>query len=356
MVAHSIGNGLTDSQGWLIGRIAGAVLSGIRCGIGLTQERLAELTGRTVATIQSWESGRRPMTQMRYAELVKLRRLLLLAGAPEEQLACWDDALIADSIYEDMHADAADQHPFGLTVPNRGLTELLLWPMSGVPPRALRNTPAKLVVPAGVRDDIASTLQDIVARSEHGSLAGSMVSRQVRYLLNDHVPSRAWLATVARRELQRMPDLARWSPSWPAVRSAAIAAAATGDADLLTRFVQEGLSTDDGMDANLNYWAYWVGESPTAWSSDAEMVDPAAPWSGVHLLTSLLDGLDGNVPYRELCAYSLWGLIKRKRELARDPTVRARIARTIETTMATPGKVSDEARRRLEQVAYLVSE
>lgn len=356
LVRHSTGNGLTDGQGWLSGRIAGAVLSGIRASLGLTQERLAELTARTVPTIQSWESGRRPMTQMRYAELLKLRRVLLLAGAPEEQLACWDSALVADSIYDDMPGEVADQHPLGLTVPNRGLTELLLWPMSGVAPRILRDTPAKLLVPTGVRDDIASSLRDVVERSDHSSLVGSMISRQACYLLNDHTPSRDWLANVSSVERQQSTDLSRWSADWPAARSAAIAAAATGDLDPLLRFVEEGLSTDQEMDANLNYWAYWVGESATAWSSDADMLDTTAPWAGVRLLRSLLDGLDTDVPYRELCAHSLWGLLKRKRELTQDLVVRTRIARTIESTISTPGKVSGEARRRLEQVAYLVSE
>jgi transcriptional regulator with XRE-family HTH domain len=349
-------NTLTDSQGWLCGRIAGTALNGIRAHLGLTQERLAQLAGRTVATVQSWESGRRPMTQMRYTELLKLRRVLQLAGAPESLLACWDDALTADSIYEDIHTTVAEHHPFALTVPNRRLTELLLWPMTGVAPRALGKASAKLIVPTGVRDELAALLRNVIEQAGDAAPTGSMIRRQARHLLADHEPSREWVMDLARDEQRNVRDMSTWTPDWPAARSAAVAAATAGEFELLDRFVQEGLSTDEGMAANLNYWAYWVGECGLAWSSDADMTMPNDQWSGKQLLRSLVEGLDANVAYRELCAFSLWGLLRRKRELARDPATRERLLPTIEAVTSSASTVSENARRRLEQVAYLVSD
>jgi DNA-binding transcriptional regulator YiaG len=46
------------------GRISGYVLKVIRESLGQTQERLAERLGVSAATVQGWESGRRPLMAM----------------------------------------------------------------------------------------------------------------------------------------------------------------------------------------------------------------------------------------------------------------------------------------------------
>jgi len=122
--------------------------------------------------------------------------------------------------------------------------------MSGVPPRVLRQTPAKLIVPAGVQDDIAASLRTVVERSERHSLAGSMISRQARYLLTDHAPSSGWLAARTTLEPRKVPDLSAWSPSGQWRVRLQSPPQRAGNLDPLLRFVEGGLSTEAGMDAN----------------------------------------------------------------------------------------------------------
>jgi transcriptional regulator with XRE-family HTH domain len=63
---------LTGSRG-SEGRISGYVLKVIRESLGHTQERLAERLGVSAATIQGWESGRRPLMAMSVGNLMALR-------------------------------------------------------------------------------------------------------------------------------------------------------------------------------------------------------------------------------------------------------------------------------------------
>jgi hypothetical protein len=65
---------------------------------------------------------------------------------------------------------------------------------------------------------------------------------------------------VARRAESRAAGRFDNVPSWVAVRSSAVALAQDGDPEPLQAFVTHGLSSDDQDVANVNYWAYWVGE------------------------------------------------------------------------------------------------
>jgi len=82
------------------------------------------------------------------------------------------------------------------------------------------------------------------------------------------------------------------------------------------RFIDQGLSDDRLISANLNYWAYWAGEYPALWNGDSAMTQASDDlWSGTRLLGTLLRGIV-HAPYRDLCAHSLWALLLHHRQLA----------------------------------------
>ncbi|WP_433868462.1 helix-turn-helix domain-containing protein, partial [Saccharopolyspora sp. CA-218241] len=66
--------GLTGSQSPVAGRVAGAVLAAIRAQAGLTQQGLSEAMQVSLATVQGWESGRRPLLNLPVSRFAKLRR------------------------------------------------------------------------------------------------------------------------------------------------------------------------------------------------------------------------------------------------------------------------------------------
>lgn len=73
------------------------------------------------------------------------------------------------------------------------------------------------------------------------------------------------------------------------------------------------------ISANLNYWAYWVGESSATWNTDSAMTRPAAStWDGTSLLETLLRGIV-HAPYRDLCAHTLWALLLLRRPQLTSP-------------------------------------
>lgn len=345
---------LTGSQGAASGRVGGTVLATIRDRhLGLTQEQLAEHCGVTPNTIQGWESGRRPLTKLTVVKASLLRRTLQRAGVSPALLAVLDNALRADVLLDELAEPDPAAHPFAHTVPDRSLTELLAWPMSGQPPRELNGHAMTLDVGAGVRDSIATNLREAVDRSAHDDNIGPMITRQALFLLASHGPSRDWVERTSHQQLAHTRDLAAWSMRWPMARTTAVAAAVGGDTEPLERFVAEGLSTDEGMAANLSYWAYWVGETRGDWSSDADMLT-ADDWSGRKLLASLCTGLDNAVPYRELCAHTLWALLRQRPALKTDPQLRKRIVEVVDKVTSQTGLVSAHAGRRLEQVSYAV--
>jgi transcriptional regulator with XRE-family HTH domain len=343
--------GLTDGAHEIAGRIAGAVLAAIRSAVGRTQEALAEEMQVGLSTVQAWESGRRPLVKASFQDLQKLTRRLVLDGAPRHLMFLFDQALLADSIYADIAEAEPAMHPLALLVPDRTLTELLAWPFTGTAPRQLAPVKAKLHIPAGVRDDVAAGLRAAADRSLCDE-CGAMLHRQVKFLVADHAPSADWLRTQVAAEVRAQPDLRRWSPQWPVVRSQAVAAAHSGDCDPLRMFIDRGLADGNEIQANLNYWAYWVGEHTVVWTADADMLQSSG-WSGERLLASLIDGVV-HAPYRELCIYTLWALLARRSYLLRRDAAGARTIAAVEVALNTNTMQLDgAARRRLEQVRYL---
>nr|WP_329868461.1 helix-turn-helix domain-containing protein [Streptomyces sp. SP18CS02] len=80
------------------GAVSGFVLRLVRESIPSTQAALAEALGVDVETLQGWESGRRPLANMRAGALLELRRRLPALGGDVALVPWLDAALDADRI------------------------------------------------------------------------------------------------------------------------------------------------------------------------------------------------------------------------------------------------------------------
>lgn len=346
------GTGLTGGQGPVSGRVAGAVLAAIRGNVGLTQQGLAEAMQVSLATVQGWESGRRPLINLTMVRLSKLRRVMQLATVDSTHLAVLNEALHADNILAEIDLTSPTEHPLALTVPNRMLTELLAWPMTGRPPRHLASTRARLDVSPDERDYIATALRTVADTADR-DMSGAMLRRQAQYLVTEHRQSADWIRENRAVDARASRDLREWSPEWAVARSRAISDASNGNPEPLHRFIEQGLSTDTAITANLAYWAYWVGEVPHPWSSDADMLTDTQPWSGELLLGSLLDGLE-RAPYRDLCADALHALMRYRRGL-RTPANRQRVREALDRATAV-NEFTRNSTRKLDQLSYALEE
>lgn len=342
---------LTAGADEIAGRVGGAVLAAVRGTAGITQEELAEKLRVGLSTVQAWESGRRPLVNTSFQDLQRLIRQLRLEGVEARLLNVMEQALLVDSIYADMAVSGdPSQHPLGVLVPDRTVTELLAWPLSGHPPRELGQTKARLHVPTGVRDAVAVSLCATADRDLH-SERGAMMRRQVKFLVADLPAARAWVNDQVAADVRATPDLRSWSPQWAVARSQAVSAAHAGDLDPIRRFVDVGLSEEAAIAANLNYWAYWVGEHAAFWTEDADMIHAPAQWSGELLLLSLLDGIV-EAPYRELCVHALWALLRQRGHLLKQTGAPGRASAAARQALDSTG-LEESSRRRLEQVLYL---
>lgn len=348
--------GLTASQGGVLaGRVGGAVLAVMRAQIPMTQEELAERLRVSLSTVQAWERGRKPLVNAPFARLQTLRRELDAAGATPELLALWDRALHADVVLAALDTPDPERHPLALVVPDRTATELLAWPLSGQLPRQLAKTKADLAVGHGELAVVTAALREVADRAGGDGEQPAMLRRQVKFLLAkaDDPAARQWAADAELSDLRAPGNLRQWTPGWAVARSAAHAAAAAGNLDPMHRFIDRGLTDDQLISANLNYWAYWAGEYPAPWNSDSAMTRPGDDaWSGTRLLGTLLRGIV-HAPYRDLCALSLWALLLRRRHLAASPQRRTQIESAVSQALQAGG-LAPSARQCLEQVNYLV--
>jgi hypothetical protein len=183
------------------------------------------------------------------------------------------------------------RHPLALTVPHRAMTALLAWPLTGQPPRQLATARADL---AAGHAEITAALREAADQAEGDGERAAMLRRQERFLLAqaDDPAARQWAASTQARDLRTPGDLRQWTPRWAAARSAAHVAATAGNLDPLHRFIDQGLSDDRLISANLSYWAYWAGEAPAPWNADSAMTRPAADtWNGTLLLGTLMRGI-----------------------------------------------------------------
>ncbi|MFC8793405.1 helix-turn-helix domain-containing protein [Streptomyces cinereoruber] len=285
--------------------MAGFVLRLARESAALTQARLGEELAVDVDTVQGWESGRRPLANVRAGALLELRRRLPALGAEPGIVAVLEAAMDADRVLAAGLGDVGGQvHPLAGWVHTRETAHLLSWALTGTTPPALagrlprpRRGPAAAspLLPAGQREAFFVHLRETTERA----------TRQGEEAV-------AW----TRAALHRGRDvLARrgFSPHWAGARSTATALARQGDPRPLLDFIDRALADDDTAEAaNLNYWAYWVGALGPAQPDDTFMRDQTLTgWDPVTLLRGLARGLHIAPGYVDLYAHTLWALLVR---------------------------------------------
>lgn len=109
------------------------------------------------------------------------------------------------------------------------------------------------------------------------------------------------------------------------------------------------------MAANLNYWAYWVGEIDDVQVDDEFMrrVNPQ-DWGGTRLLRHLLERLHPGLGHAELNLHTVWALLLAHPTLLSScPNLRASAAATMEALTADHD-LSPEARRELSDIGYAI--
>lgn len=127
------------------GTITGFVLRLARESVPLTQAGTAGALGVDLATVQGWESGRRPVANMRAVDLLGLRRRLAGLGADAAVVALLDAAMDADRIISATLTGTDGPHPLAEWVHTRDAAHMLAWALTGTRPPSLSGIPS----PAG---------------------------------------------------------------------------------------------------------------------------------------------------------------------------------------------------------------
>lgn len=107
--------------------------------------------------------------------------------------------------------------------------------------------------------------------------------------------------------------------------------------------------------ADLNYWAYWIGELPDEQISDTFMLDAdTRSWTGVRLLRHLVRRLEPNSPHLPLNLSTLHALIASRPSLLDGwPEVRASLAHVLDRLASADG-LSRVGRDQLAGLLYAV--
>jgi transcriptional regulator with XRE-family HTH domain len=355
--------GSTSSEG----RVSGYVFKLVRESLGRTQQQLAENLTVGVATVQGWESGRRPLMAMPAGNFLALRNRLRYLGAASPllgalTLALETDHLLALALATEHHRADPDGHPLASWVLSRPLTAMTAWAVSGRVPDELKQAgqargrrgpvPAGPALGADERRHVLGHLQAVAERASRRGPDGLLLRRQAYYLLGFDPDSADWLTGMYRADRRALPPAPGWSAGWPLARSTASALTRVGDPEPMRRFITDQLNDETTEAANLNYWAFWTGELAEPQASD-EFIGalPLDAWHGQRVARHLLDRLHGNSGFMELNIHSLWALIRIRPAMAADPALvgemDARIGRLLDENL-----ISAPARGELEALRY----
>jgi transcriptional regulator with XRE-family HTH domain len=351
------------------GRVSGYVFKLVRESLGVTQQGLAEHLSVGVATIQGWESGRRPLMAMPAGNFLALRNRLRCLGATSQllrvlTLALETDHFLAEALATPHHQAEPAAHALGLWVLSRPLTEMTAWPISGRVPDGLRQpsrrrgrrgpVPAGPALGADERRHVLTHLQAVAERASRHEPDGLLLRRQAYYLLGFDTASGTaeWLTVMYRADQRALPPTRGWSVTWPLARSTASALTRVGDPEPMRRFIADQLCDEAGETANLNYWAFWTGELGDRQDCDAFIGSTSlSAWHGRRLIRHLLDRLHGNIGFMELNIHSLWSLIRIRPDMAAGPALVGELDTKI-GCLLDENLVSASARRELEAVRY----
>lgn len=344
---------LTAGQGSrATGVVSGFVLKLARQSAALTQERLAEVLGVDVTTVQGWESGRRPLAAMNAGDFLRLTGRLSRLGAPASSGRHLREAIEADQVLSTgITAGAAwidaDAHPLAASVHRRTITNLITWPIIRNMPQQLHEFTPKVPrrgpapsYPSLHTEERTRFLDHLLTVAERGTHANeALLRRQAVYLLGfDGRPQVVdWLRAEWKRAGSR-PVRHGDITGLLEARSACVALASAGDGTHIHDFVDHMTDTRAEV-ANLNYWAHWIGELDDEQTSDVFMLDDdTRTWTGVRLMRHLTNRLDPDAPHLPLNLYTLHALIaSRPSLLSGRPAVRATLAGVLDKLTSADG-------------------
>ncbi|MER0240713.1 helix-turn-helix transcriptional regulator [Streptomyces sp. HSW2009] len=319
MAASRVTRGRTTT-----GTIAGFVLRLARESTDRTQVAIAEAMSVDLATWQGWETGRRPLANVKAGVLRHLRHRLLALGAAPEVLRLLDPAMDADRVIAaTLQPTERDRHPLADWVHTRDTAHMIAWAVNGVPPPCLahRRKPGRRgpvavapLLPALDRTTFFSRLRDIAECALRAGGDGMLLHRQALYLCSyDRSPeATSWMGHTLHTR-RGLISVRGGTSQWATARSTATALARLGDRQPLLDFIANDLAGDDEAEtANLNYWAYWLGSIREPQPDDGFMLHGPVNWEPVRLLHGLATGLHQAPTYLDLYAHSLWALLATK--------------------------------------------
>ena len=361
---------LTSSQGSRTsGLISGFVLKLARQSAALTQEQLAETLAVDITTIQECESGRRPLSAISAGDFLRLCGRLSRLGAPATTGRHLREAIEADQVLATGISAGAnwvdpDRHPLAASVHRWTITNLILWPVLGKRPRHLQKfasqvprrgpTPAQPTLTSEERTRFLDHLFTVAERAQRTEEA--LLRRQAVYLLGFVGRPQVvdWLRIEWNRSGRRQPqsdDIAGLLEA----RSSSVALAVAGDSTHLYDFVDR-MSDQASETANLNCWAYWIGELSDEQTSDSFMLTAdARSWTGSRLLSHLMQRIDPGSPHLlPLNISTLHSLIaSRPALLSGAPGIRTSLAGLLDK-LASTADLSRTERTQLAGLQYAV--
>jgi transcriptional regulator with XRE-family HTH domain len=350
------------------GQISGFVLRLARQSAGLTQEQLAEVLGVDISTVQGWESGRRPLSAVSAGDFLRLCGRLSRMGAPASTGRHLREAIEADQVLATGIAAghawvSPDSHPLAASVHRWTITNLILWPILGKTPQHLSEftprtarrgpMPTHPTLSTEERTRFLDHLLTVAERAKHADEA--LLRRQAVYLLGFDGRAAAvdWLRTEWKRAGGRRPEDGNITELLEA-RSASVALAVAGDRTHLYDFVGRMTGQTEEV-ANLNYWAYWIGELSDEQTNDFFMLDAdTRSWTGVRMLQHLLHRLDPASPHLPLNLSTMHALVaSRPTLLSGRPATRAALAEVLDRLSSSNALLRTE-REQLAGLQYAI--